>query len=308
MSLANDLQVLMNYKSPAPAEHADSIRRKAIIEKMEAEHGIQPFNLYCSITGFQIGSLCEAQISLIWAAIDINESDDEIIDELWARVISSMRPSPAWNYIKHETIDRLRLVAPLQVCGYLLGRYYMPRDRAYTPLARTFEDKVFDGMNRIKASQVVCSLELTDEQLDKFIGALLLLDSHFGLDRIALPIAASPFDLDLSEPDAVIESLEKRYSDLVHEKLKLERQARLHATHFADGGNRLVRHAAMKHSIQIRPKSEAVMKREATKTQVTEMTNLLAQLMKGTIQTAPVAPASAPIRFGLTLNQIKKDS
>jgi len=181
----------------------------------------------------------------------------------------------------------------------------MPRDRAYTPLSRSFEDKVFDGMNRIKAAQKLNEMSMDDAQLDRFIGALLLLDSHFGLDRIKLPIALSPFDLDFSSPDEIIELLEARYSDLCHEKARLERQAKLHASQFADGGNRLVRHAAMKHTIQIRPKSEAVLKREQTKTQITEMTNLLASLMKGSVQTTPVQPAPAPIRFGINLNQIK---
>jgi hypothetical protein len=283
------------------------IRQTQIIQQMQSDHGINPFALYCSITGEEIGQLNLAQTTLIWASLNDSDSDEIIIDELWARVISSMRPSPAWNYIKHETIDRLRIAAPLQVCCYLLGRYYMPRDRAYTPLARSFEDKVFDGMNRIKVAQQMSAMDLTDEQLDKFIGALLLLDSHFGLDRIKLPLALSPFDLDISSPDEIIEALEKRYSDLVHEKLKLEKQARLHMTHFADGGNRLVRHAAMKHSIEIRPKSEAVSKREQTKTQVTEMTNLLASLMRGSgpaIQIVQSIPT--PIRFGLTLNQLNK--
>jgi len=93
MSLANDLQILMNHKSPPPAQSDTAMRRGTIIHKMMLEHGINPFAMYCTITGEEMGELNHSQIQLVWSAIDMTDSDDVIIDELWARVISSMRPS-----------------------------------------------------------------------------------------------------------------------------------------------------------------------------------------------------------------------
>lgn len=261
----------------------------AIINKMIEETHINPTLIYCQFTGAIIGKLSSLEIQLLFDSFDENISDDEIIDELYVRTLASMRPSPAWNKLSRESIERLRQINPSRVCAYLLGRYYQSRDKAYTNHVRTLDEILRDGFNRIIVSEKLEQADTNSEAFKQFLSFLLLIDSHFNITAIdSLDLPSNPLDIDFSNLESLAGKITNNYQWLVERKAKLERQAKLHESELSSIGNKLVRVAAHKSFMEIKPKSDASISRAEKRQFETMVANLLGAIMDGDKAFTPI--------------------
>jgi hypothetical protein len=254
-------------------------RREYIVDSMVYSTGINPYSVYCQITGRPMACLESSEINLLWQTIDCQMDDDAIIDELYMRTIMAMRPSPAWNYIERDTLNRVRKTNPKSMIAYLLGRYYEPRDKAYNRLVRTVDQRLTDGANRIKLYQRITHLEQTDD-LDEFVTMLLLIDAEFNLSTIDVfqAFPKSPIDLDFSNLSQYISTLQTGYLKLCATR---EAFAKRNA-YYSNPGNPMTRNAATKGFMDLKPKSAAVIMKEERVAKMNELTNIIAAFMRGT--------------------------
>lgn len=285
----------------------------SIVAEMFHETGVDPFNIYCQITGAPIGRMNGVEFAILWESLPRHADRDEIIDELYMRTIASMRPSPAWNFIRPFTLNRLRLHDPIRVCAYLLGRYFQPRDKAYSGLKRSLDERMKDGINRITAFQRLSTTVVEADKLREFTTQLLLLDSHFDLTLMNQmgDFPKSPLDIDMTRVDSYIAALQTMYMTLLETKSRLEKQVKLQASWLAHAGNRMAGEAATSAASEIRPKSEATIARERREDAQNMITNALRALMDGTagargIDVPRAAPKPMPqIGFKFKLPQVQ---
>ena len=260
-----------------------------IVHTMILETHINPTIIYCQFTGAEIGQLDHDELQLLFDSFDENDADDQIIDELYVRTICSMRPSPAWNKLSRESIERLRVANPKRVCAYLFGRYYQSRDKAYAAHNRSLEYVLQDGFNRIVACQKIDAMDASTKEFKQLLTFLLLIDAQFNIalvDEIGLP--RNPLDLDFSNIESLAKTIAENYQALVERKAKLEKQAKLHESYLAEGGNRIVRLAANKSFMEVRPKSDATVTREKKLEFESFVTNIIGALMEGDQAITPI--------------------
>lgn len=269
-----------------------------VIRKMISETGVDPRNIYCQITGAPIGRLSREEFRLIWLSLDATRDPESIVDELYARTVASMRPSPAWNFIRTDTLNRLRIADPMRVCAYLLGRYFEPHDPAYSRIKRTYEDRIQDGVNRIITYDRLSSARLDSGELQQFTLYLLLLDSQFDLSICEyIPgFPQTPDDLNPMILREYIPTLKSYFDLLVAKKFKLEKEAKLQSSWLAHGGNRGLSDATRKLFFETKPDSEATLKKKAKDSVVNMMAAVLRGLMDGPDDSTPDAPIVAPMK------------
>lgn len=273
-----------------------------VIHRMITETGVNPQNVYCQITGAPIGQLTMSEWELIWDSLDPLADCDEIIDELYGRTIASMRPSPAWNYIRRGTLNRLRKSDPVRTCAFLLGRFFEPRDSAYSRVKRSYDDRIQDGINRIICFQKLQQCDPQSETFKSFVVRLFLLDADFDLSIVDyIPdFPKTPLDLDPAKFNDYIPLLQSYYDLLVARKLKLERQAKLEASRMSRGGNRMAREAATSAFMETKPMTEAQTAKKAADLASTMIANAIRLMMDGDdrVSDVMVKPSAAPIRVG----------
>lgn len=117
------------------------LNKEAFIAEFQATYGFEPYALYCLATGKQIGFYQHDEFSEILGQLD---PDVEMaIDDLAIRAIASMRPSLKWNKLRTESLNEMRILAPVETMAYLLNRLLTPTGNS--------KDSWFDTqLNRIK--------------------------------------------------------------------------------------------------------------------------------------------------------------
>lgn len=288
--------------------------QRLVIQQMIAETGVDPRLIYCQTTGAPIGQMLDSEFQLMWSSLSSDMDHESIMDELYGRTVASMRPSPAWNYIRRGTLNRLRVSDPLRVCAFLLGRYFEPHDPAYSRVKRRYEDRIQDGINRIQIFQRLHESQIDLADIREFTLYLLMLDSQFDLSILEsvpdFPRTAGEFN-----PTLIHEytpTIRAYHELLVARKLKLERQAKLQESWMRDGGNRLTREMATAAFMEVKPESEATKARKEREAVTNTMADVLKALMD-TNQPAqgryPEGPEAAPkkkVLGGFKLGGLKK--
>ena len=252
----------------------------SICSELAAESAVNPFNLYCQITGRVIGQLDWAEIDMVIHSCGTLDPDD-IKSELLTRTLASMRPSPAWNFMRLDTLERMRQVDPYQVLAYLLNRLYDPVK--YDRLKQPFDSKSGILIQRIKLwqhLQLITSDELLNEaSVDRLLLVLLELDSKFNFN--ALPIDKSICEIyEVTSPETLIdfcESLEAWRDKLVEAKIKQDQASRVEANW--SKGNRITGEAYLKTWLRVTPPSESKKKDTAKKEKANFFDSLLDDLM-----------------------------
>lgn len=261
-----------------------------IVHRMITETQVNPLTIYCQITGAPIGTLDREEFDLVLATIDDTMDDDVIVDELYIRTIMSMRPSPAWNYIQHSTLNKLRIADPIRLASYLLGRYYEPRDKAYDRLKRTIDQRVTDGINRI-VSYVACEslISAPPEQVKQFVTLLLLIDSEFDLSEMSqfVDFPKTPVDFDVENLEKYVAALQSAYQAQIVKRDARARKQKLDSNFFERVGNRLTSDVATKAFMELKPLSATAMKTA----KMNSLTNMIAAFMTGDDGVGhPIAP------------------
>src|SRR4051812_5829833 len=95
------------------------------------QFGYDYFRVYCSITGKPFGFLnSEERHSLLSLVCESNDDADGACDDLWLRVIGSMRPSLKWNVWRdRDAMVKLRRTDPRETLAYLINRMFAPHNR-----------------------------------------------------------------------------------------------------------------------------------------------------------------------------------
>lgn len=250
-----------------------------IIEQMQLERNIDPTKIYCIQTGSPIGSINLDELQL---AIDTCGCDDieSIIDDLEIRTLISMRPSIAWNSLDSRSIHRLRLKAPKQLLSYLMNRCYEPRNSTGN-LKISWPQRISNYRERIKMWQWINSMSLEQETLNQLLLVLLRLDADFNLNTIEWhKNFLSPFAITTPESaQSYIDGLWEWHERLDKKKASAERQAKMSAEFWANRGNTVMRDATTKLIIEVTPKSEATLLRQAKKKADDEIMILLRTVM-----------------------------
>jgi len=276
----------------------DLHRQSAIVRKMIEETGINPHAIYCQITGARIARMRRSEIDLMWSTINESMDDDEIIDELYTRTITSMRPSPAWNYIRRETLESIRKSNPVALAAYLLGRYFEPRDKAYSRLQRTLDQRITDGVNRIKSFAAINAMasQAKPEDINEFVTLLLLIDSEFNLADMSqfANFPKTPIDFDVARINDYILALQAAYLAQCEKRDAQIRRQKLDQSYYNSIGNGLAKYPAARAFLDLKPESLAAQQRKEKESKLNALTNLIASFMRGDDGVGNVVEPPAP--------------
>lgn len=154
--------------------------RLSTIAALAAEQFIDIRGVYCLHTGKQIGTFNDSELEeAIFEEGDCD--DDELLDAMLVRVVSSMRPSPAMNKPDNGTIREMAARRPDDALAYLLNRLYGSKqllvnrgDNWFAPL-----------LNRIRTHAVITHTKLV--HFDAYMHWLLELDSKLNLHEVTPP-------------------------------------------------------------------------------------------------------------------------
>lgn len=281
-----------------------------VIHRMISETGVNPLNIYCKATGAPIGSLTPEEWQMVWDSLEPEMDREEIMDELYSRTLACMRPSPAWNYVRRGTLNRLRISDPVRLCAWLLGRYYEPRDSAYSRVKVTYEQRILDGITKIQIYAKLSELDYDVHKLKEFTTILLMLDASFDLSLIQMfeGFPKTPMDINMNVIENYTKFLNDRYAKLADHKAKLERKAQLEQSVLSRGGNRMTREVAHKAFMEIKPKSEATLAKEHQHQMEVMFENLVREMMKPESSRVEQHQFTmkAPLKVGFKMGGIKK--
>jgi len=114
------------------------------LQRLCVQNGFDPQVVYCSITGRPIGRFDDEIIIESLAEMGTMD-DEEVLDDLLTRTLSSMRPSPNWNMADAHSLKRRVKSAPTQTLSYLLIRLYSP----HSGLKQGFMERTREYLRRI---------------------------------------------------------------------------------------------------------------------------------------------------------------
>jgi hypothetical protein len=131
--------------------------------------------IYCSITGFQIGTSDEIGNVLDWLIESNPDADsEELADDIALRIFASMRPSLRWNKMRAESLNDLRKAQPGQTLAYLLNRAFTPISGG-NPIALAYD--------RIRVGHV-CNSSVARQTDESLMLMLLEIDAKQGLNAV----------------------------------------------------------------------------------------------------------------------------
>jgi hypothetical protein len=138
--------------------------------------GFDYFRIYCQVTGKPFGFLTSEERSGILSLVcESNDDADEAAQDLWLRVIGSMRPSLKWNKYRASSLADLRKSDPMETLAYFINRMFAPHDRLKGGLTINHLEE------RIKAWQRIETWGVTDDT-NTLSYMLLEIDAKMGLD------------------------------------------------------------------------------------------------------------------------------
>lgn len=255
-----------------------------ICETMIADLGVDPSAIYCQFTGAPIGHILRDHLGIILSMLPAEMDLESIMDDLFTRTITSMRPSPAFNLIRGESLNQMRKVVPRELTSLLLGRFYRPRDTQYSNIKRTLPQRLADGQKQILLFQQLGKLDFTTSEARWFLHHLIELDSQFDLtlvDKLAdFPKDSTQLDFTPENLALYTESLASLIKVLHAKKDALERKAMLHQSWLAAGGNRQLRTAHMGSFMELTPPSPTKAAIQAKEARKGSIRMLLRQIME----------------------------
>ena len=171
----------------------------ALIEYMQGNMGINPFNLYCQFTGKPIGRISPDELEPFLTG-DI----EEVADDLFVRIMASCRPSIHWNVMREDTLDKLAKSRPIETLAYLMNRLFQPHDWFKLPMARRMEDQ----HQRIKLYSFLETCGQVDRE--SLYAMLIEIDAKMNLSQQTIDLKVVEFMLDY---DSAIKKIEAFYVD-----------------------------------------------------------------------------------------------
>lgn len=275
-----------------------------IIAACKLERGFDPSAIYCQVTGRPIGFVTHNELNAVIQQI-LPCDDDTIVDELWTRTMASMRPSPVWNMLRADSLDKMLAHDPKALLAYLMNRLYDPVEKNVS-----LDERLGILANHLKVWQKIDSIEFTAEDLDAILVVLLTLDARYGLRNHNHPAIIQSFDWALnhvSDHKALIRHLNDWLESLDKRREEAERKA-LATTRYYQSGNSLVKKAAATQEEKVKPVSKSKAAIIAKQEEKDFFASILDEIMENDSPVMPTpAPSNPPVsgkrRFG-----VKKDS
>lgn len=146
---------------------------EALIDYMQVNMGMNPFTLYCQVTGKPIGRLNPDELAPF-----LKGDIDEVADDLFIRILASMRPSIHWNRMRDESLAVLAKSQSIETLAYLLNRLFQPVDHLRIPLARRLDDL----HARIRTFNKLALIDPADRE--RIFAWLIELDAKVNLNQI----------------------------------------------------------------------------------------------------------------------------
>lgn len=248
-------------------------RVDAIYEMVQANYKLCPDIIYCGITGKAIGSLHNRE----WweLAESLSGTVEEAADDLAMRCLASMRPSMRWNRMRMETLDEMRIAAPVETMAFLLNRLFESTDIART-LAQQLEriqlyELLAHQWDVAKQSDEAGSL---GDYTNRLLLMLLEIEAKLGLRSESPPITCKQA-MAMQGHDFFVtlaKSLTQWHATRVAFHLKEEREARYFAA------NPGARRAYARQWFESAPKSAETLKREAKQSDINFFDSLFDEL------------------------------
>lgn len=276
------------------------------LQKLCIANGFDPQVVYCSITGRPIGRFDDSIIVEALSEIGPQADEEEMMDDLLTRTLSSMRPSPNWNMITRDSLNRRVKSAPAQALSYLLIRLYSP----HSGLKQTFMERTREYLRRVsiyRFCEVLCQSE--DERVKEWMFLLIEIDALYNLTSLPVPgndilvmladvAGASGIGDFASQMEAFMGGWRTWHRKL-YESYELKLRAALRQDTWIKG-NPGASSARTTLFFEQKPKSEATVKREAKGKADAQMTNLLRALMDERVEAEPKpeAPKGFFANFG----------
>jgi hypothetical protein len=163
------------------------------INQFHKDYGFDPFRIYCQVTGKPFATILEEEMDSVLSLVcESNDDADAAAQDLWLRVVASMRPSLKWNKFRSNTLAELRVSDPIETLAYLVNRMFGPHNRLKGGMTLSHYEE------RIKAWQRIKDWGVTDET-NTLTYMLLEIDAKMGLD-VEMP----PFNwLDFFDADSM---------------------------------------------------------------------------------------------------------
>lgn len=261
------------------------------IRACTTELNVDPTRIYCSITGRPIGRLDPSVFADVMEEIPVAADKDEIIEDLMIRTLSSMRPSPAWNYVDRSSLREYVKTRPIETLCYLLNRLYEPADR----LKIDFSRRMTYHHERIKLYQLVSHVSQYD--LGEWMYLLIEIDALYNLTTLSIPgnsIQVTLAALAGERDDEAFESFMNEWRAWhlrLYETYEKKQKAAIQQTEWLKG-NPAAGTARFSMFMESKPKSEAQKKKETKHKADNEMMALLRGIMSAaesgeTIESTP---------------------
>lgn len=287
----------------------NSHKLAALITRCKAEMGFNPLTIYCQVTGKPIGQLAETELAIMIQQAGHCDPED-LVSELWTRTIASMRPGPAWNYIRRDSMEKMLNQQPKDLLAYLLNRLYDPTNHNMSI------DQRFQVLStRISVYERIQTLDLETESFNQLLLVLLDLDTKFGIKGRFMQHELLQLDWFLSHENSIV-GLIRQLNEWLESQtaaVALAEKKALNTQRFYAKGNSLTRQAFVTQFTRVMPPSKAGAERKAKEAEKDFFAMILDSIMVGEHETTSEAkleeirvqaasgvfvPGKRPMRFG----------
>ena len=270
------------------------------------ESGVDPRYLYCLSSGQIIGEIHVQELAAAIDAMPDSFDSEEVCDELLMRTLAYTRPSPAWNYMRPDSLDRMRLFEPVKLACYLMNRLYDNHRGSRKDMS--FEQRINYAKAHIEQAEIIQRLfhagyheddseqDAADERmmlgLNRVLLCLLELDATFGLSNLQPP-RTIPHIASIDNADALkgfIDALESWTSTLRWEAQK----AAATAMSPIRTSNALAKKAFVEQFVAHAVPTESQLKKQAKAAVIDSYVSIIDQIMAGESFSDAPAPAPAP--------------
>lgn len=185
-----------------------SFTTSEVLDAFAVEYGFDPARVYCLVTGKPFGYMFLEELDSVLNIVHESNGDvDDAANDLWIRVLASMRPSLKWNKFRTGSLADLRVSDPVETLAYLVNRMFAPHNRLKGGVTLAHYQE------RILAWQRIETWGQSDDT-NTLMYMLLELDAKMGLD-VEMP----PFNwLDFFDAESMkhrVEMVQAWYGNLM---------------------------------------------------------------------------------------------
>ena len=259
--------------------NTESFDVAALVSYMQEEMGINPFTIYCQLTGKPIGRIDADELAPFFKG-DI----DEVADDLFVRIIASMRPSIHWNVMRESSLADLAKSRPIETLAYLLNRLFQANDHHKLPTAARLDDQ----HNRIRMFQFLTDLAI--ESRDELFTLLIEVDAKMNLSQQTIDLRPADFMLFFTES---LEVIRKFHADCMKRWLRNQKAEEDSRRWYK--GNTMARPAFFQSWMESKPETKTAAKQRVKREADKELLDLFDSVMEEAAKPVESKPLPLPV-------------